>query len=76
MSTRFKKQCGGFMNYREKMSELLGILKSINYDDVINDMEIEALKKWIETNENSKDPRYQEILSKLNKILDTLLPDE
>ena len=58
------------MNYSEKMSELLGILKSINYDDVINDMEIDALKKWIETNESSKDPRYQEIISKLNKILE------
>ena len=58
------------MNYSEKMSELLGVLKSINYDDVINDMEIDALKKWIETNESSKDPRYQEIISKLNKILE------
>ena len=58
------------MNYSEKMSELLGILKSINYDDVINDMEIDALKKWIETNESSKDPRYHEIISKLNKILE------
>ena len=52
------------------MSELLGILNSINYDEIINEKEIEALKTWIEINENNSDPRYQEIITKLNKILE------
>lgn len=58
------------MNYSSKMSELLGILNSINYDEIINAKEIIALKNWIEMNENNSDPRYQEIISKLNKILE------
>lgn len=58
------------MKYNEKMSELLGFLKSINYDEVINDLEIESLKQWIEVNSNNNDPRFQEIIKKLNKILE------
>lgn len=58
------------MKYNEKMSELLGILRSINYDEVINDLEIESLKQWIEVNSNNNDPRFQEIIKKLNKILE------
>lgn len=58
------------MKYNEKMSELLGILKSINYDEIINDLEIESLKQWIEVNSNNNDPRFQEIIKKLNKILE------
>ena len=57
------------MKYNEKMSELLGILKSINYDEVINDLEIESLKHWIEVNSNNNDFKFQEIIKKLNKIL-------
>lgn len=52
------------------MSELLGILNSINYDEIINEKEIEALKSWIEINESNNDPRYQEIITKLNKIFE------
>lgn len=58
------------MNYNEKMSELLGILNSINYDEVINDLELESLKQWIEVNSNNSDPRFHEIIDKLNKILE------
>ena len=38
------------MNRSDKLSELLGILNSINYDEVINELEIESLKKWIDIN--------------------------
>lgn len=58
------------MKYNEKMSELLGFLKSINYDEVINDLEIESLKQWIEVNSNNNDPRFLEIIEKINKILE------
>lgn len=57
------------MKYNEKMSELLGILKSINYDEVINDLEIESLKHWIEVNSNNNDFKFQGIIKRLNKIL-------
>lgn len=58
------------MNSSDKLSELLGILNSINYDEIINDLEIESLKKWVDINENNSDPRFQEIIIKLKKILE------
>ncbi len=65
------------MKYNEGISELLGILKSINYDKVINDLEIKALKKWINLNNNNDDPRFQEIIIKLNKIIeDNIITEE
>lgn len=50
------------MKYDGVMSELLGILQSINYDKVINDLEITSLKKWIDINSDNNDPRFQEIM--------------
>lgn len=67
---KLAKGGGSFMKYNEKMSELLGILKSINYDNVINELEVDSLNNWVETNKNNSDPRYQEIISKLRKILE------
>ncbi len=65
------------MKYDEVISELLGILQSINYDKVINDLEINALKKWIDINNNNGDPRFQEIIIKLNKIIeDNIITEE
>ena len=58
------------MNRSDKFTELLGILNSINYDEIINDLEVESLKRWIQINENNKDPRFQEIVKKLNEILE------
>lgn len=57
------------MNYDEKISELLGILNSINYDEIINDLEIKSLKQWIEVNINNNDPIFQEIVNELNILL-------
>lgn len=65
------------MKYDGVMSELLGILQSINYDKVINDLEITSLKKWIDINSDNNDPRFQEIIIKLNKIIeDNLITEE
>lgn len=65
------------MKCDEVISELLGILQSINYDKVINDLEIAALKKWIDINNNNGDPRFQEIIIKLNKIIeDNIITEE
>ncbi len=64
------------MKYDGVMSELLGILQSINYDKVINDLEITSLKKWIDINSDNNDPRFQEIIIKLNKIIEDNLITE
>ncbi len=65
------------MKYDEVISELLGILQSINYDKVINDLEITTLKKWINLNNTNGDPRFQEIIIKLNKIIeDNIITEE
>ncbi len=58
------------MKYNEKLEELLGILQSINYDRIINELEIASLNKWISENCNIEDPRFQEIIKNLNKILE------
>lgn len=57
------------MKYNDKMSELLGIINSINFDRIINDLEINSLKGWINDNIDNSDPRFQEIIEKLDKIL-------
>ena len=54
------------MKFDEKMSELLGILQSINYDKIINNLEVASLKKWISENNENTNPYFQEIIVKLN----------
>lgn len=57
------------MKYNGKMSELLGIINSINFDRIINGLELNSLENWINDNIENSDPRFQEIIKKLNKIL-------
>lgn len=57
------------MRYDKAISELLGILQAIHYDEVINELEISSLEKWIDLNVNNFDPLFQEIISKLKKVL-------
>ena len=54
----------------EKIKELVGIIEGINYDNVINQLEIQELKTWIEKNKSiSYDPNFKEIISKIQNIL-------
>ena len=52
------------------LSELIGILDSINYDEIINSLEIESLKKWIDNHSHVQDDDLNNIIIKLKKILE------
>lgn len=53
------------------INSLYGIIKGINYDGVINDLEIDRLKKWINENEIYKQyTLFNKIINKLNRILE------
>lgn len=58
------------MNNVDKMSELLGILDSIDYDEIINEIEIDELKKWLSINNNNSDLEFQNLIKKVNKIIE------
>lgn len=52
--------------------ELIGIIKGIDFDDVINDMETEKLQTWVEKNRNLA---FEEEQIKLISLLDDVLED-
>lgn len=65
------------MKYYNKFSELLGILNSINYDNIINEKEIQMLKKWITENNNDNNIYCIKIIKLLNQILkDNLITNQ
>ena len=56
-----------------KINELLGIVKGISFDGIINDKEIKRLKTWTDKNRNLVyDPKQVEII----KLLDSILEDK
>ncbi len=57
------------MKDKNRFSELLGILNGINYDEIINEKEIEELKAWIYNNQNNNEIYFQEICITLIRIL-------
>jgi hypothetical protein len=54
------------------INELIGIIKGINFDGVINDKEIEKLKSWTDKNRNLA---YDSEQAELIKLLDDILED-
>ena len=65
------------MKYYNEFSELLGILNSINYDNIINEKEIQMLKKWITENNNDNNIYCIKIIKLLNQILkDNLITNQ
>lgn len=57
------------MDRVEDLYELIGILDSINYDEIINDREINALKEWINNRKNISDEQLLEIIKIVEEIL-------
>lgn len=57
------------MDRVEDLYELIGILDSINYDEIINDREINALKEWINNRKNTCDEQLLEIIKIVEEIL-------
>ena len=54
------------------INELLGLIKGISFDGIINDREVQRLQAWADKNRNlAYDPKQVEII----KLLDSILED-
>lgn len=56
----------------QNINELIGIIKGINFDGVINGKEIERLQSWVDKNRNLAYDKHQ---MKLIKMVDSVLED-
>lgn len=57
--------------------ELMGIIKGINYDNVINQLEITKLREWVFQNQHNKtDPNVEKMIDMINNILDDGIIDD
>ena len=54
------------------INELIGIIKGINFDGVINDREIVRLQSWVDKNRNLA---YEQRQVELIKLVDDVLED-
>lgn len=61
----------GYGNMRN-INELIGIIKGINFDGVINDKEVVRLQSWVDRNRNIA---YEQKQVELIKIVDAVLED-
>ncbi len=53
------------------LNELYGLIQGINYDEIINEYEIDTLKDWIKRNNKNKNYNIiDSLINKLNIILD------
>ena len=57
--------------------ELLGIIKGISFDGIINDKEVKRLQRWADKNRNlAYDPRQVEIVKMLDSVLEDHILEE
>ncbi|SHK37337.1 hypothetical protein [Hespellia stercorisuis] len=56
----------------QNINELIGIIKGINFDGVINDREVVRLQSWVDKNRNLAYEKYQ---IELIKMVDSVLED-
>ena len=53
------------------ISELIGLIKSIDYDHIINDKEVERIKNWVDKNRNlAYDKQRVDMISLLDDVLE------
>lgn len=53
------------------INELIGIIKGINFDGIINDREVVRLQTWLNKNRNlAFEPRQTELIWLLDKVLE------
>ncbi len=57
----------------QNINELIGIIRGINFDGVINDKEIVYLQSWVDKNRNLACEPYE---AKLIKMIDSVLEDQ
>lgn len=56
------------------INELIGIIKGINFDGVINQMEVQRLKSWVNKNRNlAYEPRQAQLIKMVDQILEDLI---
>lgn len=62
----------------KNIHELIGIIKGIDYDEVINEKEVEHLKKWVEKNRNlAYDSKQAKFIQLVEKVLeDNVITEE
>lgn len=59
------------------INELIGIIKGINFDEVINDREIERLQSWVDKNRNFAYDQHQiDLITLVDQILEDHIIDE
>lgn len=58
------------------INELIGIIKGINFDGVINDKEVACLQSWVDKNRNlAFEPRQLELISLVDSVLENHITD-
>lgn len=58
-------------NMNDNLVELIGIIEGVNYDGVINDLEIEKLQSWLAHNRQFRNDKvFNKILDLLERILE------
>lgn len=62
----------------QNINELIGIVKGINFDGVINDKEVVCLQSWVDKNRNlAYDKRQMELIKMVDSVLeDHVIDDE
>ncbi|MEG1565739.1 MAG: hypothetical protein RR342_03260 [Bacilli bacterium] len=61
----------------QNIYELVGIVKGINFDGVVNNKEVAHLQSWIDKNKNLVyDPRQEELIRLVNSVLEDHIIDE
>ena len=59
------------------IGELIGIIKGINFDNVINELEVEKLQNWVDKNRNlAYEPKQIELIKLIDDILEDHIIEE
>ena len=59
------------------INELIGIIKGINFDGVINEQEVSRLQTWVDRNRNlAYDPKQVELIRLVDEVLEDHIIDE
>lgn len=61
----------------QNINELIGIIKGINFDGVINDKEVLRLQSWVEKNRNlAYDKQQMELIKMVDSVLEDHVIDD
>ncbi len=61
----------------QNIHELIGIIKGINFDGVVNNKEIVRLQSWVDKNRNlAYDKREMELINMVDSVLEDYVIDK